>query len=762
MDAPVHCSRENNGGEWLHKLYEQMSLSCCVRHWFDQTGFDLDSAQPQFQVHSSLEGQSVFVAHAARRGSIGRLPARSTRTETMGTVLITGRLGGIGLATAKWLNECHSVSGLVLTSHSGSVSANNAFGRQVVDQLGSEMLEHFEMIASDVSRIDHATKLLAPNSTVVPQSLVEAVVLCDSTDAGPECSVEVQQFSSFLVTASAVDGAYHLHRLTQQTARCRFVIHSSVIGTFGLPGQSAQASANTALESFVSHCVGLGRAAIGVQWAAWSQQFSSGTNGGCSEPSGMVGVSISTGLRILQAAWGGACSLTVAQFDPHVALLPGVRGLIGGLDHMLKQNQKQSLSSTKIEHGKQENSGCDLRSQEQALARIESRIRESVGMSIEVDEALGHHGMDSLAAIELRSSLQQELSGAVQLPTNLLTECPTIASILEFLTTTIRSHQSDAQTKQSLHLDAHPVLEAALLHCPANAESVWELSEQQEQMWILYEFTRNAQYNMPILLLVDDGCVDDIAMRGALQVLTAKHDVLRAVYQTTTTMESGARQVVAPAHVWRAVYSSCRGVHSKQSVEEELLAECGTPIDLCTSGAMRVLSVHSTEYWLLLTLHHIACDGVSIRPLFKDLTVAYEQLMLGSAPACDSLAVQYLDWSHWQNACLSWGFSDGQTRLQEGLTFWQAALGGSNLPVLQLDATTSSGFASQSISVRVAAGLHKLADERAVTAMHAMLALWSVLLCNHASQREVVVGIPYANRENANLLSSMVRLPACG
>ena len=76
------------------------------------------------------------------------------------------------------------------------------------------------------------------------------------------------------------------------------------------------------------------------------------------------------------------------------------------------------------------------------------------------------------------------------------------------------------------------------------------------------------------------------------------------------------------------------------------------------------------EHVLLLTLHHIAADGWSIRLLWRELEVAYAAYRRNEAPALGELPIQYADYAVWQRERLQ-----GE-RLQAELDYWRKQLEG--------------------------------------------------------------------------------------
>src|SRR5207245_2235242 len=81
----------------------------------------------------------------------------------------------------------------------------------------------------------------------------------------------------------------------------------------------------------------------------------------------------------------------------------------------------------------------------------------------------------------------------------------------------------------------------------------------------------------------------------------------------------------------------------------------------------------ATTHVLLLVLHHVAADGWSLGPLWRDVATAYEARRQGRAPAWAPLGVQYADYAVWERAVL--GTAEAPTAVARAqLAYWQRQL----------------------------------------------------------------------------------------
>jgi NADPH:quinone reductase-like Zn-dependent oxidoreductase/acyl carrier protein len=178
------------------------------------------------------------------------------------TYLITGGLGGIGLATAQWMSA-RGARNFALMGRSGASAA----AEPVLDALrraGSRV----EVLRADVSDAAQVERVLAEIARAMPplRGVIHAAGILDDGVLGQQ---NLDRFRG--VMKPKVDGAWNLHRLTADTPLDFFVLFSSAATVFGSAGQSNYSAANAFLDALAAHRRALGRPAVAINWGAWGE-----------------------------------------------------------------------------------------------------------------------------------------------------------------------------------------------------------------------------------------------------------------------------------------------------------------------------------------------------------------------------------------------------------------------------------------------------------------------------------------------------------
>lgn len=368
---------------------------------------------------------------------------------------------------------------------------------------------------------------------------------------------------------------------------------------------------------------------------------------------------------------------------------------------------------------------------EERLTEIWQEIlrADRVGVYDNFFELGGHSLLATQAVSRMRDSFE------VELPLRELFESPTIAAIAERIDTSQRG------------LDAPPLV-------PISRQGDLPLSFAQQRLWFLDQFAPGEVfYNIPAAVRAR-GPFEREALRGALEALVQRHEVLRTTFES---VEGKPVQIIDPTSTVRLPVVDLRDITDNLRETEAKrvgVAEANEPFDLTRGPLLRVKLLHLAEndHVVLLTMHHIASDGWSVQILVHEISSLYESVSQGTPSALPALPLQYADFAVWQRQWLQGDVLEAQ------LGYWREQLAGSP-PVLRWptrerppDKATSLG-AQESIHVSAPTyrTIKALANETGTTPYTVLLAAFKVLIHRVTGEDDLWVGTPIANRNRSEI-----------
>src|SRR5262249_8712085 len=216
-------------------------------------------------------------------------------------------------------------------------------------------------------------------------------------------------------------------------------------------------------------------------------------------------------------------------------------------------------------------------------------------------------------------------------------------------------------------------------------------------------------------------------------------------------------QVIAPTLPLAVPLLDLRGLPEaeRESKARELtVAEARKPFDLACGPLLRanLLRLGDEEHLLLVTVHHIAADGWSMRVLVRELAEAYAAFAAGHEVRLPELPVQYADHAIWQRQPLQ-----GEV-FEEQLAYWRGRLAGAppalNLPTDHPRATGQTYHGARHpfrVPAGLAEGARALGQQHGCTPYMVLLAAFQVLLSRYSSQDDFCVGSPITGRNRPEI-----------
>jgi hypothetical protein len=278
------------------------------------------------------------------------------------------------------------------------------------------------------------------------------------------------------------------------------------------------------------------------------------------------------------------------------------------------------------------------------------------------------------------------------------------------------------------------------------------LSFAQQRLWYLHQLHPDSPcYNEAVVLRLR-GPLRRERLESALNRSIARHESLRTTFMAT---DAGPLQRVAPHLHLPLALVDCRdlGARGQDRLAQLAAREALRPFDLARGPLVRAVLVEQADddHTLLLTLHHIVCDGWSMSVLARDVSALYEAEVTGRAPALPELTIQYPDYCAWQRQHLA------ETRLPAQLDYWVRQLRGVEMLVLPSDRPRPpvQSFRGAEVGFEIPASLvaelARLSSRLDATVFMTTFSAFAALLHRLSGQTDLLLGVVHANRSHEQL-----------
>jgi hypothetical protein len=191
--------------------------------------------------------------------------------------------------------------------------------------------------------------------------------------------------------------------------------------------------------------------------------------------------------------------------------------------------------------------------------------------------------------------------------------------------------------------------------------NTFPLSFAQERLWFLHHLTPDGElYNLPKAVELS-GPLQVAALEQALGEIMRRHEILRTTY---LLVEGRPAQIVAQQGTFSLHLKDLTELPEEIRREETgslARAESSRPFDLSAGPVLRtmLLQTGSGVHALVLTLHHIAGDGLSLNLLVYEVAMLYQSFAKGVPSSFPELPIQYADFAIWQRERLKGVAFDG-------------------------------------------------------------------------------------------------------
>ncbi|MEE1056510.1 MAG: amino acid adenylation domain-containing protein, partial [Acutalibacteraceae bacterium] len=282
----------------------------------------------------------------------------------------------------------------------------------------------------------------------------------------------------------------------------------------------------------------------------------------------------------------------------------------------------------------------------------------------------------------------------------------------------------------------------------AEKKSCYPMSSTQKRMFLISEMSESdsLNYNLPQAIRLT-GQVDVEQFRNAFTQLIMRHEILR----TKFVMHNGLpMQYIEEQPEINFVY-----LEDMNSDEKQLLDSLIHPFALNKPSQIRMYLIRRREYYiLLLDMHHIISDGMSVESMLHELEILYNGNVL-TVPK-----LQYKDYSEW--FCTR--------NMQQQKDYWLKQFE-DEIPITNLpndfprkqQQNFNGKMLYQFSGKKLATGIQNIIRKYDVTDYMIFMSAVMILIGKYCRQDDVVIGTPMSARthpDTENILGMFVNTVA--
>jgi len=364
------------------------------------------------------------------------------------------------------------------------------------------------------------------------------------------------------------------------------------------------------------------------------------------------------------------------------------------------------------------------------LERILEIFSEVLGIKVKQFDNFFDMGGDSLLAIELINGIHKGFSKKISYE-DLFTN-PTPEKLILLLEKKLEKIYQNI--KKVEHKDSYPV------------------SFGQRRLWILDQIQESGNaYNIYDVYQIN-GDFDQLVFQQALSQLVNRHSALRTCF---FEIKGEISQKVLSDVDLTAIFTNLEGIDDAENKALKMIDQLKqNSFDLTNPPLVKVylIKISHTKHLLLFMIHHIICDGWSLKILINDLMEFYNTSRSKTNVYKSELPIEYIDYTIWQKEQLL------SKKFKELENYWLNTLIGS-LPITEIPGDKSRPLIFNfkgareifEIPQHITQQLIVLSQKQNSTLYMTLLSAVYVLLYHYSGQRDMIIGSPVSGRTHNEL-----------
>lgn len=289
---------------------------------------------------------------------------------------------------------------------------------------------------------------------------------------------------------------------------------------------------------------------------------------------------------------------------------------------------------------------------------------------------------------------------------------------------------------------------------PASDVYAMPATQGQVRFWSLDQLNPgNPALNMPLMWQCT-GPLNIDAMRLAFAECIRRHESLRTTF---SLIKGKLTQIIHPqiaCFIPVEDLTSLSGETRRLEADRITRAHASFRFDLANGPllALHLLKLGPQRHVLLVTMHHVICDGISNGILMRDMLAFYKALMLHTEPELPELPIQFADYAVWHE---EWRRNEQH---ETAMQYWRDTLSNDGFPLrLPHDPDAASALPAHRagstgdietllVPPDINARAHAFCASEGVTLNVLFFSTFNTLLARVTGRDDLTIGSPCANR----------------
>lgn len=667
-----------------------------------------------------------------------RNPLNAITLKDGGTYVITGGLGGIGLAIAGYLAK--AVKANIILINRSKLPPKETWEEYLQNNTSVEYINKIKLLrdmeqngttieclqadVSDETALKDTFAYILEKYKGITGIIHSAGIAADK----PIKEKSRKEFNH--VFEAKVYGTWLIDRLTKHINLDFLIMFSSIATLFTSYGQSDYAAANSFIDTFNAYRNRQNKKTVTINWTTWLE-----TGMAADSKSAVDAIfktlKTKTALNGFETVLNSGIAIAVIgklNYDgvgkylllkSNVALSEQIIKNIQAHSNTVKESKSKGISGHFLLLGRDKDT---YTFHEEIIGRAWNEI---LGYSdINIYDNFFELGGDSIMGVKIANYLSEKTGKNI-----------TSVDMLKYLTINELAEYMDTLTSQA---SLYPPI------VPVERNEYYPASYEQISLYLANKFNGpDTNYNMYRLIEVM-GEIEDKKIENTLLALINRHEILRT--------EVSIREGEVVQKIKEDLEFHLEVVNADKDTLDSIVKEFRRPFDMSCFPLFRVGMIHINpkQHIILLDLHHSVTDGVSMEIFKNDFIHLYKGEVL------PELKYHYKDYAVWQKQL------QDTPLLKEQKQYWMNMFD-KGIPKLSLPTDFirpevlefKGAFYTKYVNETYLNRIVNISSEIGVSNYVIFLSAYYILLSKYAAQTELVVGVPVFGRHIPELKEIM-------